>query len=231
VARARHVVCAQNHDQVGNRALGERLSALAGFEQLKLAAATVLLSPFTPLLFMGEEYGETAPFQYFIDHGEPDLVEAVRTGRREEFAGFAWRAEIPDPASEKTFEQSKLQGVCSKEQATLWEFHAALIEVRKTVRCILANAKMRVQTTGQAEQHALAVRYAADEQEMLIWFNFSASESVLSIEHLRLEARLRLNSADEEWGGPGRCVPEILDPAAHREIRMARWSTAVYLIT
>jgi maltooligosyltrehalose trehalohydrolase len=72
------VVCNQNHDQVGNRARGERLSQLVNFEGLKLGAGMTLLSPFVPLLFMGEEYGESAPFQYFTSHGDPALIEAVR---------------------------------------------------------------------------------------------------------------------------------------------------------
>src|SRR5206468_2204390 len=76
------VVFAQNHDQVGNRMLGERLGCLVGFETLKLAAGIVILSPYIPLLFMGEEYGETAPFQYFTSHTDEQLMEAVRRGRR-----------------------------------------------------------------------------------------------------------------------------------------------------
>ncbi len=102
------VVFAQNHDQTGNRAIGDRLSILAP-EALKVVAATVLLSPNIPLLFMGEEYGETAPFQYFIDHGDQDLVEAVRKGRRAEFAHFGWKPEdIPDPQDPATFERSRI---------------------------------------------------------------------------------------------------------------------------
>jgi maltooligosyltrehalose trehalohydrolase len=91
------VVFAQNHDQVGNRMRGERLSQLVCRERMKLAAGVVFLSPFIPLLFMGEEYGETAPFPYFISHSDADLVEAVRRGRREEFAAFGWSQEPPDP--------------------------------------------------------------------------------------------------------------------------------------
>lgn len=79
------MVCIQSHDQVGNRKHGERLSARTDFEGQKLAAAAVLLAPYTPLLFMGEEYGEPAPFQYFVDFTDPGLVEAVRAGRKEEF--------------------------------------------------------------------------------------------------------------------------------------------------
>src|SRR5437667_2761407 len=97
------VVCSQNHDQVGNRATGQRLSALVDFESQKLAAGATLLSPFVPLLFMGEEYSETAPFQYFTSHLDASLVEAVRRGRREEFAAFGWEGTVPDPQDEGTF--------------------------------------------------------------------------------------------------------------------------------
>src|SRR5579862_790268 len=108
IAKSRFVVFSQNHDQVGNRALGERLSRLVSFEGQKLAAGVTLLSPFVPLLFMGEEYGETSPFQYFVSHGDKDLIEAVRRGRQEEFASFGWKTEVPDPQAESTFVNSKL---------------------------------------------------------------------------------------------------------------------------
>ena len=90
VPRDRFVVCVQNHDQTGNRAGGERLAALVSPGAVRLAAAILLLSPYVPLLFMGEEHGETNPFLYFVSHGDPALVEAVREGRRREFAAFAW---------------------------------------------------------------------------------------------------------------------------------------------
>jgi maltooligosyltrehalose trehalohydrolase len=104
--RERLVVCAQNHDQVGNRALGDRLHSI----KLRLAAFCVLTSTSTPLLFMGEEYDEVQPFQFFIDHGDPAIAEATREGRRHEFAAFAAFAgeEPPDPQSEETYLASKL---------------------------------------------------------------------------------------------------------------------------
>jgi len=103
---AQLVVCAQNHDQVGNRALGDRLPPA----KLRLAQAVVYFSPFTPLLFQGEEYGETAPFQFFTDHIDPFIADATREGRRREFAGFAGfaAADVPDPQASETFERSKL---------------------------------------------------------------------------------------------------------------------------
>jgi maltooligosyltrehalose trehalohydrolase len=109
VPRQRFVVCAQNHDQIGNRPLGERLASLVPADRQRLAAALVLLSPYIPLLFMGEEYGETAPFLYFIEHGDPDLVEAVRAGRRREFEALGLPAAAQnDPQSEETFARVKL---------------------------------------------------------------------------------------------------------------------------
>ena len=104
----RFVVAVQNHDQVGNRARGDRLTTLVDHDRLKVAAAALLLSPFTPMLFMGEEYGETRPFQYFTSHSDPALIEAVRSGRREEFKEFAWQGEVPDPQAEPTFRASIL---------------------------------------------------------------------------------------------------------------------------
>jgi maltooligosyltrehalose trehalohydrolase len=134
----RFVVCAQNHDQVGNRAKGERLVHLAGFESAKLAAATVLLSPFLPLIFMGEEYGERAPFHYFVHHGDAALVTAVREGRRREIQerGGADAAEEPlDPQAEGTFLRSKLDGKCALEEPhrTLLELHRELLHLRRAL--------------------------------------------------------------------------------------------------
>jgi maltooligosyltrehalose trehalohydrolase len=104
-----HVLCTQNHDQVGNRARGERLEALVPRGACKLAAALLLLAPETPLLFMGQEYGEKAPFQFFTDYGDPVLQKAVREGRRKEFEHFvAFGGEVPDPQDEETFERSRL---------------------------------------------------------------------------------------------------------------------------
>lgn len=110
VDHRRFVVFAQNHDHVGNTPRGERMlqGAGPGDPRLRLAAAATLLSPFTPLLFMGEEYGERAPFPYFIDHSDPDLVEAVRNGRRDEFSGVDWSGGVADPAALQTFRDAVL---------------------------------------------------------------------------------------------------------------------------
>lgn len=106
------VVSTQNHDQVGNRAGGDRLGALTSIERVKVAAALMLTGPFVPLIFMGEEWAASTPWQYFTDFDDPDLGRAVSEGRRSEFAHFGWRAEdVPDPQDPATFERSKLDWV------------------------------------------------------------------------------------------------------------------------
>ena len=102
------IVAIQNHDQIGNRMLGERISDLIDFEATKLAAGALLLSPYIPLLFMGQEYGESSPFLYFVSHSDPELVEAVREGRKKEFTDFEAEGNYIDPQSEETFNSSKL---------------------------------------------------------------------------------------------------------------------------
>src|SRR5690606_11120944 len=101
------VVSLQNHDQIGNRMLGERISKLVSFEMLKLSVGTLLMSPYVPMLFMGEEYGEDQPFLYFVSHTDPELVKAVQEGRRNEFKSFEWGDDVPDPQAEETFNRSK----------------------------------------------------------------------------------------------------------------------------
>jgi maltooligosyltrehalose trehalohydrolase len=127
------IVFSQNHDQVGNRMLGERTSALVSFSMLKVMAGATILSPFLPLLFMGEEYGEKNPFQYFVHHGDPQLVDAVRRGRREEFSAFHDAGEAPDPQSESTFRNSKLQWelLQADDHQALFQYYQALIALRK----------------------------------------------------------------------------------------------------
>jgi maltooligosyltrehalose trehalohydrolase len=104
------VIATQTHDQVGNRAAGERLAALTTEGRLKVAAALLLTAPFVPMLFMGEEWAASTPFQYFTDHDDEALGHAVTEGRRHEFAAFGWDPErVPDPQSAETFERSKLR--------------------------------------------------------------------------------------------------------------------------
>src|SRR6185437_1797786 len=129
----------QNHDQVGNRAIGDRISQIAGFERAKIAAALVLTSPFIPLIFQGEEWAASSPFQYFADHRDAQLARAVSEGRKREFAAFGWNPdEIPDPESPATFQRSKLkwaeQGKPEHTEMLAW--YRELIRLRRATPCL-----------------------------------------------------------------------------------------------
>jgi maltooligosyltrehalose trehalohydrolase len=193
----RHVVCIQNHDQTGNRMKGERIASLVDFESLKLAAGAVLLSPFLPLLFMGEEYGETAPFLYFVDHSDPDLIEAVQKGRKEE---LAFGEEPPDPQSEETFERSRLSP-CQKGNAALYAFYKELIRLRKTVPALAHPTKEGVEATPFEKERSVLVRRRNGESEVLIVLNFSDTAQSLPLPEG--DWRKILDSAEERWEGPG----------------------------
>jgi maltooligosyltrehalose trehalohydrolase len=124
----------QNHDQIGNRATGDRLSQLVGAGRLRIAAALVFTAPFVPLLFQGEEWGAGTPFLYFTDHDDPDLGRAVREGRQREFAAFGWDpARIPDPQAPETFRRSRLDWAEPRREphAGLLEWHRRLIRLRR----------------------------------------------------------------------------------------------------
>ncbi|OIN55471.1 hypothetical protein BLX24_30265 [Arsenicibacter rosenii] len=126
------VVFSLNHDQVGNRVGGERLSKLVNLKLQKLSAAAVLLSPYVPMLFMGEEYGEEAPFYYFVDHSDPELIQAVKEGRRNDFAAFG-DSEYKDPFDEDVYRQSVLnwESRYTGKHAELLDWHKALLTLRR----------------------------------------------------------------------------------------------------
>ncbi len=204
LAAAKVVVCNQNHDQVGNRAAGERLSGLVNFEALKLAAGITLLSPFVPLLFMGEEYGETAPFQYFTSHADPQLIEAVRRGRREEFAAFGWGQEtsVPDPQDEQTFSRSRLDhSLTDKEpHRTLLRLYQTLIRIRREYE-LGARALRSIREIGDS---ALLVLRQGEGSRLLMMFNFGESPIPLNLPDLVGSWTMVINSADSSWNGPAR---------------------------
>ncbi|HEX9163602.1 MAG TPA: malto-oligosyltrehalose trehalohydrolase, partial [Thermoanaerobaculia bacterium] len=177
------VVCAQNHDQVGNRMCGDRLSALVSFDKLRLSAAAIVLSPFLPLIFMGEEYGEKAPFQYFTSHSDRDLIEAVRNGRRAEFEEFAWEGEAPDPHSTDTFNRSKLnwQLLEHDEHASLWRVYADLLRLRRETPALRTLDLNVLETQCDDSQGVVVTRRWTDVDEALVAFNFSDKAQIVEL--------------------------------------------------
>jgi maltooligosyltrehalose trehalohydrolase len=203
----RFVVCSQNHDQVGNRAMGERLSSLVSFESLKLAAGITILSSFVPLLFMGEEYGESSPFLYFTSHGDPQLVEAVRRGRQAEFAHFQWQGEIPDPQADSTFSKSKLNHSLASQDPhhTLQRFYKTLLAFRRDRR--LAQAKQLSVTEYSAEQALLTLR-SVGPNLLAGLFHFGDQAASFTVELPDGTWETRIDSADPEWLGQGARLPQ-----------------------
>ncbi len=208
---SRFVVFDQNHDQVGNRAFGERLTKLVDFEGLKLAAGVILLSPFVPLLFMGEEYGETSPFLYFTSHGDPDLAEAVRNGRRQEFSEFGWQGEIPDPQDQATFQRSKLDHSLKDKEPhrTLLRFYSELIRLRARFH-LGSDAELQV-TQSENPTAITVLRRAANLKRLLMILHFGREVTSMDLPLPVGRWTILLDSADPSWSGSGSRVPKVLE--------------------
>lgn len=203
--KSQFVISLQNHDQVGNRLLGERISSLVSFEKNKLAAGVLLTAPFVPMLFMGEEFGETNPFQYFISHGDRDLVKAVQEGRKKEFEYFLNEAgEFPDPQSEKTFEQSKLNWKFGEDaqKKALFEFYKELLRLKKA-GAFDVYRKAEIKTETDENNRLLKTSAEGEEDGLFGIFNFgssSYSEEISEEENVEVI----IASADEKWLGSER---------------------------
>lgn len=205
------VVFSQNHDQVGNRMLGERSSTLLTLDGQKLSAGAVLLSPYLPLLFMGEEYGETKPFLYFTSHKDPALGKAVQEGRRKEFSAFYDSGEPPDPQSELTFFQSILDHNARKHGAhcMLWDFYCELIRLRKNELALGALDKSGIDVHSSEMVSSLTVRRVSSDSEIFVIFNFGDHAFDFGPDVPLGEWRKLLDSAEARWMGPGSTIPDI----------------------
>jgi maltooligosyltrehalose trehalohydrolase len=205
----RFLVFSQNHDQVGNRLYCERLHCLADYEAQKLAPAVVLLSANIPLLFMGEEYGDTAPFHYFVSHSDPDLIEAVRNGRKQEFAGFGWEADPHDPQDEETFRQSKLNRELRQEgkHRVLREFYRELIRLRRTHPALAELSKETLAVASFEREKIMLIHRWSGEAQVCAFFHFGLSQVT---RNLPLPPGLwckLLDSGEARWYGAGSLVP------------------------
>jgi maltooligosyltrehalose trehalohydrolase len=227
------VVFSQNHDQVGNRLQGDRLSGLVPFDGLKLAAAAVLLSPYVPLLFMGEEYGETALFLFFTSHDDPDLVEAVRRGRRAEFAAFHWQGEPPDPQNEATFLVSKLrQGLRTHSpHAVLLALYKELIRLRKALPALTFASIEPLEVLGFDREQVLFVRRRAGDEEALQVFNLGKVRVEVPLPVPAGVWQKTLDSAEERWLGNGSRLPELLRSEGQITLSVGPLSFAVFVRT
>ncbi|MGZ8517255.1 MAG: malto-oligosyltrehalose trehalohydrolase [Chitinophagaceae bacterium] len=199
------IVFSQNHDQVGNRMVGERTNSLVSFEMQKLIAASVMVSPFLPMLFMGEEWSEPNPFLYFVSHTDNVLCEAVRKGRQQEFAAFHTQGEPPDPNAEETFLSSKLQWHLKENGShkVMLDYYKALIHLRKTHPVLK-----------HLDRNALSVEVGKDAQTLVLhrwdqddgincFMNFNKDLNVLIPFPGASDFKVVLNSAEQKWYGTG----------------------------
>lgn len=150
----------QNHDQVGNRAEGRRISHLTSFRRAKIAAGLVLTSPFVPMLFQGEEWSASSPFQYFTRHEDTELGRLVSEGRRREFVQFGWKPEkVPDPQDPETFERSKLKWdeLATHPHSEMLDWYRALIRLRRSLPALTDADLDRLHTRCDEESQWLAI--------------------------------------------------------------------------
>jgi maltooligosyltrehalose trehalohydrolase len=201
----RFVVCAQNHDQVGNRAAGDRRAALMSEGRLRIAAALLLTSPFVPMIFQGEEWAAGTPFQYFTGHPDTSLGAAVSHGRRQEFIAFGWDpADVPDPQDLATFERSKLDWSepAGGAHRRALDWHRRLIALR---RCLPVLTDRRVTAEAAYDAGRLTVRRGP----VLVAANLADSEITVTVEPgttLLADGRARLEGAVRVVG------PEVVLP-------------------
>jgi maltooligosyltrehalose trehalohydrolase len=206
----RFVVFAQNHDQTGNRMNGERLSSLASFESQKLAAGLVLLSPYIPLLFMGEEYGETSPFLYFVSHSDEHVINAVKEGRKKEFASFNWDKESPNPQNPETFQRSRLnwEKRYTGDGKILLDFYRTLISMRKEVPALANFDRNSLEVEFDEEKKVVMMKRWKDYNGLLTIFNLGPHDIECKLNQSMSGWEKIFDSADEKWKGQGTLLPE-----------------------
>ncbi|MEW6365089.1 MAG: malto-oligosyltrehalose trehalohydrolase [Acidobacteriota bacterium] len=230
VDKRRLVVFLQNHDQIGNRARGDRLSRQLDIEQLKLGAAFIILSPYIPLLFMGEEYGETAPFQYFVSHGDPQLIEEVRRGRQKEFASFGWNEAIPDPADLSTYLESKLKHHVRPEpvHGALRAFYRELLRIRREHTAIGSRNGGRVEAAVESDE-LLWLSRGSDDRGVFAVYHFGATAAERSVPVPSGVWDKLLDSSEPRWHGGGSRVPaRIVSSEGTLTIELSRFSCVLF---
>jgi maltooligosyltrehalose trehalohydrolase len=205
---------------------------VVSFEELKVAAGSVILSPFIPLLFMGEEYAETTPFPYFISHSDPALIDAVRHGRRDEFAAFGWQGEIPDPQEARTFLRAKLNHELrnADEHLVMLKFYRELITIRKKLSAFKPVDQQRVEVVGFDKERMMVVHRWYEGAQALWVANLGAQQASAPVLIPPGHWRKVVDSADETWRGKGSLLLSELAGGAEERFALAARSFALFLL-
>ncbi|MBU4305658.1 MAG: malto-oligosyltrehalose trehalohydrolase [Candidatus Omnitrophica bacterium] len=209
------VAFTQDHDQVGNRMMGERLSQLVDFESLKLAAGAMMFSPYIPMLFMGEEFAANTPFLYFISHLDDDLVKAVQQGRKKEFSEFRWEGEPPDPFSPETFLQSKLKwgSLELRQHKIMFEFYCKIINARQGIAALKTLTRAGLKVFSDEEKKLIIISREFKESGIRCYLNFNKENmNIVESTGIKMPFKKVIDSADKKWNGPGSLSTEILSP-------------------
>jgi maltooligosyltrehalose trehalohydrolase len=227
----RLVVFKNNHDQAGNRAGGERLSVLVDFERLKLGAAALLLAPYVPMLFMGEEYADESPFMYFVSHSDEGLIKAVREGRKEEFKAFGQDLSLHDPQSEDSFLESKVRWLRRTQgrHAIMLEWHRRLLGMRRSLAPLKNFDKESVSASPIKNDGLMLIRRSPDGKEgVMALMNFSEEPLEALLPSGTGKGRKILDSKEAEWTSGGGAAMAPAHCEAGLKLSLAPLSIAVY---
>jgi maltooligosyltrehalose trehalohydrolase len=225
---SKFIVFSQNHDQVGNRIFGERLSQLVNFEALKVAAAAVFVSSYIPMIFMGEEYAEDSPFHYFVSHSDQDLIKAVHAGRKNEFKSFIRDKEPADPQEINAFLDSKLKWERRSQgkHAVMLRFYRRMIELKKQMPALAVSERRNLKTEIFQKQKCLVLLRGYAENRIIAVFNFSPKQANISVDPQGEAWRRVIDSAEEQWLGPGSISPLVVEAA--QKISLKPFSFVMY---
>jgi maltooligosyltrehalose trehalohydrolase len=223
------VIFSQNHDQIGNRAHGERLSGIVSHDKLRLAAAATLFSPCIPLLFMGEEYGDSAPFQYFVSHSDKELIEAVRKGRAEEFSSFHAHVDVPDPESEETFLRSKINRELRFKEpySDLYRFYKHILELRRQLRPWELEQKWPA-VESWPDRQSLCVHIDAKSGDIACMFNFAEHDTCIAPSLGEGSWIAESDSLSKTWGARGEKAPGRIVYRHGIEITLGPYNAVIY---
>ncbi|HVV69103.1 MAG TPA: malto-oligosyltrehalose trehalohydrolase [Gammaproteobacteria bacterium] len=227
IPASRLVVFAQNHDQIGNRLHGDRLAQNLTPEQLRLAAGLMILSPYIPLLFMGEEYAETAPFYFFTNFKDEKLIHAVREGRARE---FSWQGEIPDPQSLKTFLAAKLHHDLKQQKANqqILQFYQRLIQLRKSHPVLTSLNKEELKIHFDKHSEVIWIERQHVHEKLIIVFHFNAQLTTVNLPVKGLHWEKILDSTESIWGGTGNHIPKSIAASEFFSLSLPAFALVVF---
>jgi len=222
------IVFSQNHDQIGNRMRGERLSSLISYDMSKVVAVSIIMAPFIPLIFMGEEYWETSPFLYFVSHTDPYLIKCVCEGRKNEFREFHLDGEPPDPGIYETFFKSTLKwdlkGIEKSEK--MLDYYKRIMKIRKNHPVLQLNNRKNFNVSGDDAKKIVIITRWLEKDRIFCIMNFGKAAQEIKISKSISRLNKIMDSSDVLWLGDGKTAPDHI--CANDIIKIAPESCVIY---